>query len=69
MGYAMGPFELLDLVGMDTHLLVCEAMHGATHEPRAACPPLVRRMIAAGHLGKKTGRGFHVYKDSKIFGA
>jgi 3-hydroxybutyryl-CoA dehydrogenase len=69
MGYAMGPFELLDLIGMDTQLLLCEAMHGLTHEPRAACPPLVKRMIAAGHLGKKSGRGFHVYKDSKMFGA
>jgi 3-hydroxybutyryl-CoA dehydrogenase len=69
MGYAMGPFELLDLVGMDTQLLLCEAMHGLTHEPRAACPPLVKRMIAAGRLGKKSGRGFHVYKDSKMFGA
>jgi 3-hydroxybutyryl-CoA dehydrogenase len=69
MGYAMGPFELLDLIGMDTQLLLCEAMHGVTHEPRAACPPLVRRMIAAGHLGKKTGRGFHTYKDAKMFGA
>lgn len=69
MGYAMGPFELLDLIGMDTQLLLCEAMHGLTHEPRAACPPLVRRMIAAGHLGRKTGRGFHVYKDTKMYGA
>jgi 3-hydroxybutyryl-CoA dehydrogenase len=69
MGYAMGPFELLDLIGMDTQLLLCEAMHGLTHEPRAACPPLVKRMIAAGHLGKKAGRGFHAYKDSKMFGA
>ena len=69
MGYPMGPLELLDLVGMDTQKLLCEAMHGVTHEPRAACPPLVRRMIAAGHLGKKTGRGFHVYADRKIFGA
>jgi 3-hydroxybutyryl-CoA dehydrogenase len=69
LGYAMGPFELLDLIGMDTQLLLCEAMHGLTHEPRAACPPLVRRMIAAGHLGRKSGRGFHTYKDSKIFGA
>jgi 3-hydroxybutyryl-CoA dehydrogenase len=69
LGYAMGPFELLDLIGMDTQLLLCEAMHGLTHEPRAACPPLVKRMIAAGHLGRKTGRGFHTYKDSKMFGA
>lgn len=69
LGYAMGPFELLDLIGMDTQLLLCEAMHGLTHEPRAACPPLVKRMIAAGRLGRKTGRGFHTYKDSKMYGA
>ena len=69
MGYAMGPMELLDLIGMDTQKLLCEAMHGVTNEPRAACPPLVKRMIAAGWLGKKTGRGFHTYKDSKMFGA
>lgn len=69
MGYAMGPFELLDLIGMDTQLLLCEAMYGLTNEPRAACPPLVKRMIAAGRLGKKAGRGFHSYKDAKIFGA
>jgi len=69
LGYPMGPMELLDLVGMDTQRLLCEAMHGLTHEPRAACPALVKRMIAAGHLGKKTGRGFHVYKDTKAFGA
>ena len=49
--------------------LLCEAMHGVTHEPRAACPPLVKRMIAAGQLGKKTGRGFHQYGDNKMFGA
>jgi len=69
MGYPMGPLELLDLVGMDTQRLLCEAMHGLTNEPRAACPPLVRRMIAAGALGKKSGRGFHRYGDSKMFGA
>lgn len=69
LGYPMGPLELLDLVGMDTQKLLCEAMHGLTHEPRAACPPLVRRMIAAKHLGKKTGQGFHTYGDTKMFGA
>lgn len=69
LGYPMGPLELLDLVGMDTQKLLCEAMHGLTHEPRAACPPLVRRMIAANRLGKKTGQGFHTYGDTKMFGA
>ena len=69
MGYPMGPFELLDLVGADTQKLLCDAMYELTHEPRAACPPLVRRMIAAGRLGKKSGRGFHAYGDTKMFGA
>jgi 3-hydroxybutyryl-CoA dehydrogenase len=69
MGYPMGPLELIDLVGMDTQKLLCDAMHELTHEPRAACPPLVRRMIAAGHLGKKSGRGFHQYANSNMFGA
>jgi 3-hydroxybutyryl-CoA dehydrogenase len=69
LGYPMGPLELLDLVGLDTQRLLCEAMHGLTHEPRAACPPLVRRMIAAGLIGKKAGKGFHTYNDSKMFGA
>lgn len=69
MGYAMGPMELLDLIGMDTQKLLCEALHSVTQEPRAACPPLVKRMIAANQLGKKTGRGFHAYADHKIYGA
>jgi 3-hydroxybutyryl-CoA dehydrogenase len=68
LGYAMGPMELLDLIGMDTELLLCEAMHGVTNEPRAACPPLVRRMIAAGHLGRKSGRGFFKYDRDAMFG-
>jgi 3-hydroxybutyryl-CoA dehydrogenase len=44
-------------------------MYGLTHEPRASCPALVKRMIAARRLGKKTGTGFHTYRDSKMFGA
>ncbi len=69
LGYPLGPLELLDMVGMDTQLLLCDAMHGLTNEPRAACPPLVKRMIGAGRLGRKTGQGFHTYDNSKIFGA
>lgn len=69
MGYPMGPLELLDLVGLDTQLLLCEALHGVTHDPRAACPPLVKRMIAAGHLGRKTGQGFYSYRGNAMFGA
>jgi len=69
LGYAMGPLELLDLVGLDTHLLVAEALYAGTHEPRAAVPALVRRMIAAGHLGRKSGQGFYKYSGSAMFGA
>ena len=68
LGYAMGPMELLDLVGLDTHLLVTEALHAATHDPRAAVPALVKRMIAAGKLGRKTGEGFYRYQGSAMFG-
>lgn len=69
LGYAMGPMELLDLVGLDTQVLLCEALHGVTHEPRAACPPLLRRMVAARRLGRKTRRGFLSYDTTAIFGA
>ena len=69
LGYPMGPLELLDLVGLDTHLLVAEALYASTHEPRAAVPALVKRMIAAGHLGRKTGQGFYTYRGSTMFGA
>jgi 3-hydroxybutyryl-CoA dehydrogenase len=69
LGYPMGPLELLDLIGMDTQLLLCEALYGVTHDPRAACPPLVKRMIAAGHLGRKSGRGFYTYQGNAMFGA
>lgn len=68
LGYPMGPLELLDLVGLDTQLLLCEALHGVTNDPRAACPPLVKRMIAANHLGRKTGRGFYTYEKDAMFG-
>jgi len=69
LGYPMGPLELIDLVGLDTHLLVAEALYAATHEPRAAVPALVKRMIAAGHLGRKTGQGFYSYRGNAMFGA
>ena len=68
LGYPMGPLELLDLVGLDTQLLLCEALYGMTNEPRNACPPLVKRMIAAGRLGRKTGRGFYTYNNDAMFG-
>ncbi len=58
-GYPMGPFALLDLVGLDTTMYVAEVMFQEFREPRFAPPPLLRRMVMAGHLGRKSGRGFY----------
>ncbi|ODT22614.1 MAG: 3-hydroxybutyryl-CoA dehydrogenase [Kaistia sp. SCN 65-12] len=69
LGYKMGPLELVDLVGLDTQVRLCEAFYPITLDPRAAAPPLLRRMVAAGLLGRKTGRGFFTYNSGKMFGA
>ena len=63
-GYPMGPFTLLDLVGLDTTMYVAEVMFDEFREPRYAPPPLLKRMVMAGQLGRKTGRGFYSY-DAK----
>ena len=60
-GYPMGPFTLLDLVGLDTTMYVAEVMFEEFREARYAPPPLLKRMVMAGHLGRKTGRGFYRY--------
>ena len=60
-GYPMGPFALLDLVGLDTTLHVAEVMFEEFREPRFAPPSLIRRMVAAGQLGRKSGKGFYDY--------
>jgi len=68
LGYKMGPCELLDLIGLDTQLRLCEAFYPVTMDVRSSAPPLLRRMVAAGHLGRKTGRGFYEYQDGAMFG-
>jgi 3-hydroxybutyryl-CoA dehydrogenase len=60
-GYPMGPFTLLDLVGLDTTMYVAEVMFEEFREPRYAPPPLLKRMVMAGQLGRKTGQGFYTY--------
>ena len=60
-GYPMGPFTLLDLVGLDTTMFVAEVMFEEFREPRYAPPALLKRMVLAGHLGRKSGRGFYTY--------
>jgi 3-hydroxybutyryl-CoA dehydrogenase len=69
LGYKMGPLELIDLIGLDTQVRLCEAFYPVTHDPRCATPPLLRRMVAAGLLGRKSGQGFFVYQGGKMFGA
>ncbi len=68
LGYKMGPLELIDMIGLDTQVLLCEAFYPVTLDPRAATPPLLRRMVAAGHLGRKSGRGFYDYDGNALFG-
>ncbi len=68
LGYKMGPLELIDLIGLDTQVRLCEAFYPITHDPRAATPPLLSRMVAAGHLGRKAGRGFYQYDGNAMFG-
>jgi 3-hydroxybutyryl-CoA dehydrogenase len=60
-GYPMGPFTLLDLVGLDTAMYVAEVMFDEFREPRYAPPPLLKRMVMAGQLGRKSGKGFYTY--------
>jgi 3-hydroxybutyryl-CoA dehydrogenase len=60
-GYPMGPFTLLDLVGLDTTMYVAEVMFEEFREARYAPPPLLKRMVMAGQLGRKTGKGFYTY--------
>jgi 3-hydroxybutyryl-CoA dehydrogenase len=60
-GYPMGPFTLLDLVGLDTTMFVAEVMFDEYREPRYAPPPLLKRMVMAGQLGRKCGRGVYDY--------
>ena len=60
-GHPMGPFTLLDFVGLDTTYRIAEIMFDEYREPRYAPPPLLRRMVLAGMLGRKSGRGFYDY--------
>jgi len=61
MSHPMGPFTLMDFVGLDTMLFIADAMYDETKDPRYAAPPRLRQMVAAGWLGRKSGRGFYAY--------
>ena len=62
-GYPMGPFTLLDFVGLETTYYIANIMFEEFREKRFAPPPLLKRLVLAGHHGKKTGRGFYDYAD------
>ncbi len=62
-GYPMGPFTLLDFVGLDTTFYISQIMFDEFKEKRFAAPPLLKRMVLAGWYGKKAGRGFYDYAD------
>ncbi|HYL42262.1 MAG TPA: 3-hydroxybutyryl-CoA dehydrogenase [Ktedonobacteraceae bacterium] len=61
-GYPMGPFTLLDYVGLDTTLWAAEAIYDEYKDPLYAPPPLLRRMVLSGMYGKKSGKGFYDYQ-------
>lgn len=63
-GYPMGPFVLLDFVGLDTAYKIAEIMFTEYREPRFAPPPLLKRMVLAGMFGKKSGKGFYDYSST-----
>jgi 3-hydroxybutyryl-CoA dehydrogenase len=63
LNHPMGPFELSDLIGLDTVLAIADVLHGEIGDDKYRAPTLLRNLVAAGWLGKKSGRGFYVYDD------
>ncbi|MDQ2961206.1 MAG: 3-hydroxybutyryl-CoA dehydrogenase [Candidatus Dormibacteraeota bacterium] len=64
-GHPMGPLQLLDYIGLDTVQFVCEALYQEYAVRDYAAPPLLKRMVAAGYLGRKSGRGFYQYEAAQ----
>jgi 3-hydroxybutyryl-CoA dehydrogenase len=62
--FPMGPFALLDLVGLDTSEAILDALYDEFRDPNYAAAPTLRRMVSAGHLGRKAGRGFYDYRTA-----
>jgi 3-hydroxybutyryl-CoA dehydrogenase len=63
LNHPMGPLELSDFIGNDVMLSVMDVLHRGFGDPKFRAAPLLRQMVAAGHLGRKTGRGFYTYDD------
>jgi len=60
-GHKMGPLETADLIGLDTVANSLDVLYESFQDPKYRCCPLLRKLVDAGHLGRKTGRGFHIY--------
>ena len=63
VGHPMGPLELADMIGLDTILHIMEVLNEGFGDPKYRPCPLLKRYVAAGHLGRKSGRGFYEYDE------
>jgi 3-hydroxybutyryl-CoA dehydrogenase len=63
-GHKMGPLETADLIGLDTVMRSLDVLYESFHDPKYRCCPLLRKLVHAGHLGRKSGKGFHVYPQA-----
>jgi 3-hydroxybutyryl-CoA dehydrogenase len=66
-GHKMGPLETADLIGLDTVVRSLDVLYESYHDPKFRCCPLLRKLVHAGRLGRKTGQGFHRYAESQSF--
>ncbi len=63
-GHKMGPLETADLIGLDTVMRSLDVLYGSYRDPKYRCAPILRKLVDAGHLGRKTGKGFHTYPEA-----
>ena len=65
-GHPMGPLTLCDFIGLDVLFAVCDSLYAEFKRPEYAPPPLLKRMVASGRLGRKSGRGFYDYAPAPV---